>query len=717
MITRIGLIFIVVLSCFAQDDETTNYKTGIDVYFSGSRGTNWAEEYLYYDKLIDDHKTVYIREDTEITMVHNTNNSKFVNGATTYVGINGLDGTPDSGDEGTIRFKIDRDLQWLYNWAWYQPMNPQYTGAFTFASLTYGVGTNVVGTTGPVPEVLITDRTNYYHRGILDSFGDEWHTMQVADDDGYQRTNIPTFSVEWLAGDGKVINFVVNPKTPCLTLRTNSETAQFYTTPAKVYFIPKIHPQTSYVTDGVNVHLKDLYGSNVVYRLNGGAWTTNSDPVLSTSDWSDWTNTLEYHSSNTNYIKTRVFVKNPAYPSAGESHGYLAWGTAYQYGVVTNRIRNVPYGASYTNWTTKETYALRNWHDTNSMTGRRMIAKGISIDAFLGKMLGWGEKPSGKTKTYLQYTKGKLLQCMTFIDSVGFEMNHSGVPIPSKELNYRGYYDVDRVFDAVFAYDILIADCKASQISGGVTPIEDLRIRDMLASFMHDCMLCAGGYRDIHFDGHNPGMWVTARNIGAFCTAIAMPNYSTTYYGTSGYGNSANNGIHDIYPNSTNSWSQIFVYTNATVTAYPNLEYVLDVDAAMITEDGMFIDKVDYYDDPLMGHCFYIYVNQSITHIGRRYPYLEASFTNAVNGVIVGMKETETWGAKYFQSLMVLNPYFTGVANIGIPKARAIEADDPDYSTTSEDLARSLIFGVSYYDDAWPYGRQRRAVVKIRNNQ
>ncbi len=54
---------------FAADSELTNFKSGISLHFGDSAGTAtdkgvaYAEEYFYFDKVIDDHKVVYIKGD------------------------------------------------------------------------------------------------------------------------------------------------------------------------------------------------------------------------------------------------------------------------------------------------------------------------------------------------------------------------------------------------------------------------------------------------------------------------------------------------------------------------------------------------------------------------------------------------------------------------------------------------------------------------------
>jgi hypothetical protein len=107
-------------SLIGQDAELTNYKSGIDVIWGGTKGTDYYEEYFYHDKLVNDAKVVYIKSTTPITMSHNARNNAFYHvedGGLQIIGANGKDGVPNSGDEGIIRYKIDRDRQYLYKWS------------------------------------------------------------------------------------------------------------------------------------------------------------------------------------------------------------------------------------------------------------------------------------------------------------------------------------------------------------------------------------------------------------------------------------------------------------------------------------------------------------------------------------------------------------------------------------------------------------------------
>ena len=149
-----------------------------------------------------------------------------------------------------------KDLNHLYNYKAYNTSNSCSKCGFSLSELEYESGISVVGTTGDNGVELTVDNAregDYYYRGIIDDFSDEWHVMQYADDDWAWKG---TSSTRYAASDGKTVLFVVNPKTPAISFEVLNSQAQFYTTPAKAYFMPKIHSQTTYLTDDVEIKLE-----------------------------------------------------------------------------------------------------------------------------------------------------------------------------------------------------------------------------------------------------------------------------------------------------------------------------------------------------------------------------------------------------------------------------------------------------------------------------
>jgi len=232
----------------------TNRKAGIDVSLSGTNGTDWVVEHTYHDTAIAD-QLIYLKSNVNISLAHNVRNSIMKRDSTVLppvIGIDGYDGMPDSGDEGDIHYKIDRDMQChLYttksgsipSWA------PIYSAPFNFDTLTYDGMLAVLGTVGDngadwgsTPRGS-TERFGY---GQNDAAGNEWHTLTYWDDDQPVYDSVSEDSHRQGASDGHWVYMCVNPITPVIQFNA-SGSEQYYTTPLKTYHVPKTWEQTTYL--------------------------------------------------------------------------------------------------------------------------------------------------------------------------------------------------------------------------------------------------------------------------------------------------------------------------------------------------------------------------------------------------------------------------------------------------------------------------------------
>ncbi len=296
---RLVVLFSSVLVCQSaiSEDSTHNYRSGVSLNFVGAQGQDYVEEYFYHDPKVWDSKTVYIRETTPITMSLNSFASTL----------------------GLIRYRVDRDLNYDVNWHASQH-HPIYLLPFRFTDLFYEDGTPVVGTVGPKPGIAINESTRlqYYWRGVLDSAGEEWHTITVANDTGLLNSD-----AEYNVTDGKMFLFVVNPNAPALSVHATGD-AQFYTTPPKFYFLPRVHDQTTYIlprTGDVTFRLRDLYGENVHYRiiregqpLPDFTDAQSNDVSLTSGAFADGSSVLEFYADPA-FVRKRTIVKNPPFPA------------------------------------------------------------------------------------------------------------------------------------------------------------------------------------------------------------------------------------------------------------------------------------------------------------------------------------------------------------------------------------------------------------------
>jgi hypothetical protein len=108
-------------------------------------------------------------------------------------------------------------------------------------------------------------------------------------------------------------------------------------------------------------------------------------------------------------------------------------------------------------------------------------------------------------------------------------------------------------YSAAIGYDLLISGFRAEQgHPQGITPIEDLKLRDNLANLAMSIMQFRGnnsskpGEGDVH--------WAAGMDMALMPIAAAMPTYSTHYYGTSGADGSAAVFPWTPYPNQAITW-------------------------------------------------------------------------------------------------------------------------------------------------------------------
>ena len=485
----------------------------------------YQEEYWYHDKLVNDTKSVWIRDSTKISFGHNSRNVASINNsrAKTIIGADG---------GGQVRYKIDgiwQELRWAPSWEGKGTLYPAYSAPFTLAS------TGAVGMTGY--------NAGGYWQGLVDSAGDEWHVMMYADDDS-NFSGFPGpdgFDDSW-ASDGKYVLFCVNPKTPAMTVRA-SETGQFFTTPGWTYWVPKIHDQTTYFQGSCTFEINNIYGGNISYRVNGGSAVAVGEATVTLKEthFTNGSNTLEYWYDSTPSVKrTRTIVKNPMHPGIPEAHGERVLGGSDGWAKFQSRARRNPYkplvdsakstsASGQSDWENNRRQGLRfggqNWPHRNNQSGH---------NAILAKYLGWTAYASGapSNKTYAAYAKEILLESPLAQHPVGFETSFwASMSIPAADTIYRGYWDSKFAFSAATAYDVLMGGFRSDQVTGGITPIEDYYIRDMLASWVHLSTLVTSG---VVYTGEGSGMWTVCRAIGSTMIACVMPNYSTNYYGTSG---------------------------------------------------------------------------------------------------------------------------------------------------------------------------------------
>lgn len=550
--------------CWSQDAELTNYKSGISLHFGDSattasdKGSGYQEEYLYHDKLVSDLKQVWIRDTTDLSFSHNARNVANLDGVSSGRGrvVVGSSGG------GTIRYKIN-ELWDETPFAGSGTVQPAYSAPFSLDDA------GVVGTTG-------WNAAEAHWEGMVDSVGDEWHVLMYADDDsaiGY--SSYP----ESHTSDGKFVLLCVNPLTPAMTVR--ADTGKFYTTPPWTYWVPKIHDQTTYIEGTVDFEIRNIYGDNISYRINSGTTVDvgAATVTLDEANFNSGSNTLEYWYTATPATKrTRTVVKlDPStasdYPSNSETHGERLLDGSAGWARFQSRITETPYSSQLTRFQDRSENRQSNWdsvgrqgyHFGNSQV-HPWTAGGEADNAIMAKHFGVSAYASGapSNKTYAEYSKQILLENAAGETDVGYEaFSATSAPIPNYGYNYRGYWDVDTIYGAAMAYDILVDIYRADSVAGGISPVEDYYIRDLLASWCHLAGLQYG-----KFGPDQTGLGTVPRSIGAATVAIVLPTYSTPYYGTSGF--DGNTTVYQWAPYQTYNytWKDMFFDDDHSLHSY-----------------------------------------------------------------------------------------------------------------------------------------------------
>lgn len=691
-----------------------NTKCGIDVTFSGVDGTDYAEEYYYHSPLISDAKTVWIKSGTMWDMRHNTGNV----GAIQVGGLNGrkrtLIGTgigytgtwasgAVTGGGGIIRYTFDR--MWD-NATWGGPFGtpyPAYSGSFAMSGSTYTGTVPVVGTTGG--NIANTASPSFYWRGMTDSVGDEWHVFKYADDDG----TLGSANDDSWSSDGKWFMTVVNPKTPCLTVRTGAAgTGQFYTTPPYVYFMQVIRDQTTYFQGNCDFNLRDINGNNIFYSINSGGYVNAgaATVTLNQTNFTNGNNTLQYYyAGNAGFVRQRNVVKNPSFPSSGESHGNLLWGNQAGYDIATGRAFRSPYYTAFASLATENQHGQAAWN-TNGGQGYRLggdvaayRAGPASTNAFLARLSGWNATLGGSTKTFAQYAKEMTIEQAWTTPNLGFELSMADVPMASAELNYRGYWDVDYIYGPIIAYDILMSGYRSDQHPSGITPVEDYFVRDTFANYVHYCSLWLGGHQALG----DPAMWGTARNVGATLVASAMPTYSTPYFGTCGLDGNTGTYQWASFPSTGYTWNQLYLQATYPTGLYPNYPVYYygwtGSAVSLIDSNANWIDRYDYTVAEQMGHNMGLYRNL----VAQYSPLTNVSgFDNYLNKVTTGTAIALKAPTGFFRrtSALVLNNRWQTPAVNAQAWCQGLPPTD-DESEDKQIINNGTLLSFAYYDDTW----------------
>jgi hypothetical protein len=584
--------------------DLTNHQSGISVSLSGTNGTDWAVERTFHnDSLADQY--LYVKSTVDFSLAHNANNTLVnIYAPNRLIGANGLDNTPNSGDEGILHYKIDRDQQCHAYTGTLASWLPVYSTPFRFATLTYDGTLPVLGTTGVCDSAWSgspRSNTQRFYYGMNDAFGNEWHVLTYWDDDVTLLTNASINVHRQGASDGHCLAVCVNPVTPVLQFKATG-TDQFYTTPAKTYHVPKIWDQTTYLTAGVQVNFVNITDAQIIqYRVDSGTYQDFSGtPLVASALFSgaNTTHVLEYKCGAAGVVARRTIVYQPDYPALSEHHGYMFWADNTEKQAAIQRIKNVsPFknsyqiftGSYYQGSTAVYTDARLGWCDGAGVAGAacanafKTVVDGVSASLTEAKL-----------------GKARLLR-LAKQEAVGTDIDINSHSPAKDYLNELGQ-TIQGYAGSALAYDLLASCFRQTNHVDGITPVEEHRIRDGLAEVasvvlgrMHENYSASVGGGDTH--------WSHGYELMIGITALAMPTYKTPYYGVSGGDRATLNNqagtdgkYWNPFPDQAVTWYQVATDPFVATPGFPGLSFPFRAEF-LLSDDGWWTGPNDFMGD------------------------------------------------------------------------------------------------------------------------
>jgi putative Ig domain-containing protein/dockerin type I repeat protein len=583
-----------------------NRKAGISLSLSGTNGTDWAVERTSHDASIGD-QMVFLKSTVAMSLAHNERNALTLSCALPHVlGVNGPDGTPNSGDEGDLYWKVDRDMQ-SHRYSTLAGALPtycvKYAAPISFATLTYDGAMAVLGAVGDNGAPWGTQPYNTSDRfayGQRDRFGNQWHTLTYWDDDEPLLAAAGISSGRQGASDGHCVFMCVNPVTPVIQLHAPAG-EQFYTTPVKTYHVPKMWDQTTYLTGGVTIHFVNLTnGDAVQYRVGDGAWQTYAGTALVASALFtvvDTPTVLEVRAGAAGVVYQRTVVLNPSVPAAAEQHGDLMWANEAERQACIDKLHNMqPFKKSYELF--RGSYyqgAGTTYDDTRGIWRSGASLASVSLANAMVVAIEGAE--GGLTEARM--AKRRLLR-VARLQPVGFDYNVS-FATPAKDYMNELGQTIQQFGDAGMAYDLLAGHFRSTDHAEGMTPIEEICIREGLGKIAKTILQVRANWSAT--SGAGDTHWSHGYELAVGIIASAMPTYKTPWYGVSGGDRVTVNDTPDgdgkywnPYPDQGVTWYQCATDADIDTPGHPNVRYPFRAEF-QYTDDGWWTGPNDLVGD------------------------------------------------------------------------------------------------------------------------
>jgi hypothetical protein len=590
----------------------TNHKSGISVSLSGVNGADWAVEMTYHDEEIAD-QILYVKSSVNFSLAHNANNTLAIDSTSKIARVLGTIVPAGASNGGEIRYKIDRDQQahaYCGPSAKLPPFAVAYAAPFNFDMLTYSdaARTRVLGKIGDNgvsygrSPLATKDRFCY---GLRDAFGNEWHVLTYWDNDVPLCAALGVDGGRAEGSDGYCVPVCVNPQTPIIQF-FGAGAAQFYTTPLKTYHIPKIWDRTTYLTAGVQLSFVNLTNRDaVMYCVDGGVWQSWSGAPLNAEalfSGENSTHVLEARCGASGAVLRRAIVFNPGYPAPAEHHGNMLWADEAERQALIYKLNNVqPFKISYQNC-----FRSDNWIQglPASFTDQRGVWRywpGVVGNALSNALVLAVEGPATPAGSAVAPALKQRLLWMSRLEPIGFECTIDDTTPAKDYLSELGQTEEAWV-DAAIAYDIAAGFYRSAQHPGGLTPIEEMLVRDGLAKVAKSLLQFRDNYSATNGSGDTH--YALGYELSLAAIALAMPTYKTPYYGVSGGDRQTVNDLKDDngkywnpFPEQGATWYAAATDPWIARPGYPNNVYSFRSDYE-ITDDGWWSGANDLIGAP-----------------------------------------------------------------------------------------------------------------------
>ena len=622
------LLLVPLLCCSCSDDEPTssyppadwaalaNRKSGISLGLTGENGVDWAAESTYHDSAIAN-QLIYLKAPVSLALAHNEHNTILLDTdeIPRILGVSGPDGVPLSGDEGDIHFKIDRDMQshaYSGDRDSLPDFAPRYGTPFDFATLTYDGSEPVLGALGDNGGSWASsprDTIERYAYGQQDAFGNEWHSLAYWDNDVPLITEAGVDPHRQGASDGHSVLICVNPLTPVIQLSAPAG-EQFYTTPLKTYHVPVLWPRTTYLTGGVELAFANLTNSEPVsFRVDDGAFQTwNGTPLVASDIFADEDVplTFEVRAGANGIVLRRSVVLNPGVPATDEDHGHLLWQDDAEQQALTTKLRDIePFKTSYDLFWDDDYYHGTSATFADTRGGWRHEAGQASTA--LSNAFSVAIEGAGATETQADLAKTRLLR-LARLRPLGFETSVSHATPAKDFLNELGQ-TLQQFADAAVAYDLLAAHYRQSDHPQGMSPIEEIWIRDGLAKIAKSIIQFRSNNGAT--SGSGDSHWAHGYELAIGAIALALPTYQSPYYGVSGGDLVTENDLTNDdgqywnpFPDQGVTWYGIATDSAIDTPGHPNVvapfraEFLLSDDGWWTGANDLQCDGDRYFEGP-----------------------------------------------------------------------------------------------------------------------